>query len=461
MQKKSYEMDMCTGSLWSKILLFSIPLMLSGILQLLFNAADIVVVGRYAGSTSLAAVGSTSSLINLLTNLFIGLSIGSNVLIARYYGAKNLEATHKTLHTSILFSLISGCILTVIGITLANPLLTLMGTPGDVLHLSALYMRIYFLGMPAMMLYNFGSAILRGIGDTKRPLYFLTISGAVNVVLNLCFVIIFQMNVAGVALATVISQCISAGLIVRSLMKQQGACHLEIHDLHIDKEQLLKMIEVGLPAGIQGAIFSISNVLIQSSINSFGSIAMAGNTAASNIESFIYISMNSIYQTALSFTSQNLGAKKYHRINRILAICLGIVTIIGMTMGWTTLCFGTKLLGIYSADSEVIHFGLIRLSIICTSYFLCGTMDVVVGSLRGLGYSIMPMLVSLIGACGLRVVWIFTIFKWHRSLETLYISYPITWMITFIAHLICYFVIYKKKIQPAIIQEKVVSSHCI
>lgn len=441
-------MDMCTGPLWRKILLFSIPLMLSGILQLLFNAADIVVVGRYVGSNALASVGATSSLINLLTNLFIGLSIGSNVLIARYYGAKNIEATRETLHTSILLSLISGLILAFIGVILANPLLSLMGTPDDVLHLATLYMRIYFLGMPAVMLYNFGSAILRGIGDTKRPLYFLTLSGIVNVILNLCFVIIFQMSVAGVALATVISQCLSAGLIVRSLMKQQGACHLELHNLRIHKDKMLKMIEIGLPAGIQGAIFSISNVLIQSSINSFGSIAMAGNTAASNIESFIYISMNSIYQTALSFTSQNFGAKKYHRINRILAICLTLVTLIGIVLGWTTLHFGTHLLGIYSSDSEVIRFGLMRMSIICTTYFLCGVMDVIVGLLRGLGYSILPMFVSLIGACGLRILWIFTIFSWHRSLQTLYISYPITWVITFIAHLICYFIVYKKKIQP-------------
>ena len=446
MLKKSYEMDMCHGSLWGKILLFSIPLVLSGILQLLFNAADIVVVGQYAGSTALAAVGATSALINLLTNVFIGLSIGSNVIIARYYGAKDIKATSATLHTSILLGLISGLILAFIGVILARPLLSLMGTPNDVLSLATLYMQIYFLGMPAIMLYNFGSAILRAIGDTKRPLYFLTFSGIINVLLNLCFVIVFKLSVAGVALATVTAQCISALLILLSLIREKGACHLDLHQLHLHKDKVVEILNVGLPAGIQGAIFSISNVLIQSSINSFGSIAMAGNTAASNIESFIYISMNSIYQTSLSFTSQNLGAKQYHRIGKILRICLTIVIAIGMGMGALALYFGPQLLGIYSSDPEVIRYGLKRMSVICTTYFLCGMMDVIVGSLRGLGYSMLPMIVSLIGACGLRIIWIFTIFQCHRTLWMLYVSYPITWMITFTAHLICYLIIRHKKL---------------
>lgn len=449
MAKKTYEMDMCNGPLLSKILIFSIPLMLSGILQLLFNAADIVVVGQYAGSTALAAVGATSALINLLTNVFIGLSVGSNVLIARYYGAKDHRSTSETLHTSILMSLISGIFLAFLGITLAKPLLTLMGTPDDVLNQAALYMRIYFLGMPVMMLYNFGSAILRAIGDTKRPLYFLAFAGIVNVLLNLGFVIWFQMGVAGVALATVLSQCISATLIILSLMKQEGDCHLELTKLHITKDKLFQIMQVGLPAGIQGAIFSISNVLIQSSVNSFGSVAMAGNTAASNIEGFIYSSMNALYQTNLSFTSQNYGGKQYHRIGKVLGLCLAIVILVGLCMGLSMLHFGKQLLGIYSSDSEVIAFGLKRMGVICTTYYLCGMMDVMVGSIRGLGYSILPMMVSLIGACGLRIIWIFTIFQWQRSLFTLYISYPITWMITFIAHVLCYAIIYRKKIKKA------------
>lgn len=449
MQKKSYEMDMCHGPLLGKILIFSIPLILSGILQLLFNAADIVVVGRYAGSNALAAVGATSALINLLINVFIGLSIGSNVLIARYYGAKNEVATEETLHTSILLSLLSGLFLAVIGCLLSGPLLVLMGTPEDVLPLATLYMKIYFLGMPAMMLYNFGSAILRAIGDTKRPLYFLTISGVINVVLNLIFVIEFQMSVAGVALATVIAQCISALLIILTLMCQEGPCHLNLKALRLSKTRVGEIAQVGLPAGIQGAIFSISNVLIQSSINSFGSVAMAGNTASANIEGFIYISMNSIYQTSLSFTSQNYGAKQYDRISKILKICLGIVICIGLSLGTLALVFRYPLLGIYSSDSEVIAFGIKRLSIICSTYFLCGIMDVIVGTLRGLGYSMLPMIVSLIGACGLRILWIFTIFQCHHTLGMLYISYPITWIITFCAHMICYFMIKHGKLHPA------------
>lgn len=449
MQKKTYEMDMCHGPLLSKILIFTIPLMLSGILQLLFNAADIVVVGQYAGNTALAAVGSTGSLINLLTNVFIGLSVGSNVLVARYYGAKNQQATSETVHTSILLSLISGIFLAFIGILLAKPLLTLMGTPDDVLSQAALYMRIYFLGMPVMMLYNFGSAILRAIGDTKRPLYFLAFSGMVNVVLNLYFVIFLHLGVAGVALATVISQCLSAILIVLCLMREEGACHLALHKLHITKDQFFLILQVGLPAGLQGAIFSISNVLIQSSINSFGSTAMAGNTAAANLEAFIYTAMNSLYQTNLSFTSQNFGAKKYPRIHKILWLCLGLVIVVGFSMGGLTYLFGHQLLGIYTSDIEVIEYGLKRMAVICTTYYLCGMMDVMVGSLRGLGYSIMPMMVSLMGACGLRIVWIFTVYQWHRSLFMLYISYPITWMITFSAHVICYWCFGRAKIKTA------------
>lgn len=440
-------MDMCHGPLFSKMLLFSVPLILSGFLQLLFNAADIVVVGRYAGSTALAAVGATSSLINLLTNVFIGLSIGSNVLIARYYGAKNIQAIQETLHTSILLSLISGTVLAFIGVFLAKPLLTLMGTPNDVLGQSALYMRIYFLGMPVMMLYNFGSAILRAIGDTKRPLYFLAVAGGVNVILNLFFVIVFHLDVAGVALATVISQCISACLIILVFMKQEGPCHLVLKKLKLTKDKTLKIIEIGLPAGFQGAIFSISNVLIQSSINSFGSIAMAGNTASANIEGFIYSAMNALYQTNLSFTSQNYGAKQSSRINKVLGLCLLIVVSVGLCLGTTALHFGPTLLSIYSSDPEVIEFGMIRLSVICSTYFLCGMMDVIVGSIRGLGYSILPTIVSLIGACGLRILWIFTIFKLYHSLFILYISYPISWVITFSAHMVCYLIWGRRKIK--------------
>ena len=443
-KEKSYEMDMCHGPLFGKILMFSIPLMLSGILQLLFNAADVVVVGRFAGSQSLAAVGSTSSLINLLINVFIGLAVGVNVLIARYYGAGQEREVSDTVHTAVLLSLVSGVFLCIIGVVLAKPLLELMGTPADVLDKSVLYMRVYFLGMPVLLLYNFGSSILRAIGDTKRPLYYLMAAGVVNVVMNLFFVIVLDMDVAGVALATVLSQCISAGCIVRCLMKSTGCFRLYPKQLHIDKDKLVRIVRIGLPAGMQGAIFSISNVLIQSSVNSFGSIAMAGNTAASNVEGFVYTAMNAMHQTAVSFTSQNLGGRQYERIKRVLLECLAIVTVIGVVMGNGVYLLGEEILGIYSSDAEVVQYGILRLSVICTTYFLCGTMDTIVGVIRGLGYSVMPMIVSLVGACGLRVLWVMTVFQWQRSLLTLYISYPISWGITFSVHVICYLIVSKR-----------------
>lgn len=436
--KKSYEIDMTNGPLLGKILLFSVPLMLSGILQLLFNAADIIVVGRFAGSGALAAVGSTSSLINLLINVFVGLSVGVNVLVARYYGAQNDRGVSETVHTAVMTSILSGLILVVIGICLANPLLRLMGTPDDVLNQAVLYMRIYFLGMPVLMVYNFGAAILRAIGDTRRPLYFLFVSGVVNVVLNLFFVIGLGMGVDGVAWATVISEHISALLVLKSLMDAPGSMKLNIRKLKIYPKKLKRIVKIGLPAGMQGAIFAISNVLIQSSVNSFGSIAMAGNTASANIEGFVYTAMNAVYQTNLSFTSQNLGGQKYSRINRIMYICLGVVTAVGVILGAAAVLGGNGLLGIYSSDPQVLHYGMLRLEIICGTYFLCGIMDCMVGSLRGLGYSIIPMFVSLTGACGFRVLWVFTVFAAYHSLDVLYLSYPVSWAITAFAHMVTF-----------------------
>ncbi len=441
---KSYEMDMCSGPILGKVLVFALPLMLSGVLQLLFNAADVIVVGRFAGSQSLAAVGSTSSLINLLINLFIGLSVGVNVLVAKYYGAKDEKEVSLTVHTAITTSLISGFLLIAVGVGASRPLLLMMGTPEDVIEKSVLYMRIYFAGMPVVMLYNFGSAILRAIGDTKRPLYYLLAAGVVNVILNLFFVISLNMDVAGVALATVISQCISAGLIIRCLAKSEGGLRLHLKKLRIDKRKLGQITRIGLPAGMQGAIFSISNVLIQSSVNSFGSTVMAGNTAASNIEGFVYTAMNAVYQSNLSFTSQNVGGKKFGRLNKILFVCLGVVTATGMLLGFGAIGGARGLLGIYSSDPEVISYGMKRLLIICSTYFICGWMDTVVGSLRGMGYSMLPMVVSLTGACLFRVVWIFTVFSRFHSLTVLYISYPISWIITVAAHLLCYFRLRKK-----------------
>lgn len=443
--KKSYEMDMCNGPIFKKLLIFALPLMLSGILQLLFNAADIVVVGKFTGSHALAAVGSTGALINLFVNVFIGFSIGTNVLVAQYFGAKDEKNVQETVHTSILLGIVGGLILIVAGIVFAKPMLEWMDTPDNVLEHAVLYMRIYFVGMPAMLVYNFGAAILRAIGDTKRPLYYLLSAGVINVVLNLFFVIVLDMGVAGVATATVASQVVSAVLIVRCLMQSEGIYRLNLHELKLHRKKLVRIVQIGLPAGLQGAVFSLSNVLIQSSVNSFGSVAMAGNTAAGNIEGFVYTSMNAIYQTALSFTSQNVGGGRQDRIPKIIFQCMAIVIVIGAVMGNLAYQCGPFLLGIYSSDPEVIQFGMSRMQIICQWYFLCGIMDVAVGILRGLGYSVIPMLVSLTGACGLRVLWIFTVFAWKHSLFVLYLSYPITWIVTFTVHLICLLVIWKRK----------------
>lgn len=431
---------MCNGPLLGKILLFSVPLMLSGILQLLFNAADIVVVGRFAGNEALAAVGSTGSLNNLIVNVFMGLSIGTSIMVARYYGAQDWKSIREIVHTSMLVSFICGVALIFIGIFLAAPLLELMGTPPECLDQAVLYMRIIFIGMPAQMVYNFGAAILRAVGDTRRPLLFLLAAGIVNVLLNLFFVIVFHMDTAGVALATIISQSISAVLVVLCLMRSHAPYRLRFRRLRVRKAQLLQIIRVGLPAGIQGAVFSVSNVLIQSSINSFGSLAVGGNTAASNIEGFVYTSMNSLYQASLSFTSQNVGAGKLQRVVPILLRCLGVVLTVGVGLSGLALLFNHQLLGIYSSDQEVIRYGLGRLEVVCATYFLCGMMDVVCGSVRGLGSSVVPTIVSLTGACGLRILWIYTIFAENRTLFFLYLSYPITWVITFSAHLVCFFI---------------------
>lgn len=445
MSGRKYEMDMCNGPLLSKILIYAVPLIVSGILQLLFNAADMVVAGRFAGNVALGAVGATSSLINLLINVFIGMSVGTNVLVAHFFGANRKEELGQTVHTSIALSLISGVVLGIAGFCLAGPLLSLMGTPDDILPHAVIYMQIYFIGVPGMLLYNFGSAILRAVGDTKRPLYYLLFAGVINVFMNLFFVIVMQIGVAGVALATILSQFISAALVIRCLLKEEGAYRLDIRSIRLYKDKVIRILRVGLPAGFQGAVFSISNVLIQSSVNSFGSIAVAGNTAAQNLEGFVYNAMNSFHQTALSFTSQNMGAKKMDRVKKIMWICVGCVTVLGMAMGFAGLYFANDLLSIYSTDSQVVAYGYQRLLIILSTYFMCGVMDVMVGSIRGMGYSIMPMVVSLLGACGLRVVWIFTVFAFCRSPQILYISYPVTWTVTFLVHFVCFMIGYKEK----------------
>jgi len=443
---KQYRMDMCSGPVLKKLLLFSLPLMASGVLQLLFNAADVIVVGNFAGDNSMGAVGSTSSLINLFTNLFVGLSVGVNVIAARAHGANSASDMQETVHTSMLLSVICGAALAVIGFILAPEMLVLMNATETQLPLAVTYLRIYFLGMPATMVYNFGAAILRAVGDTKRPLYFLTAAGFINVGLNLLFVIALKMDVAGVALATVISQCISAGLTVLCLIKDSAEIHLDLRKLKIHKRILLSVMRLGLPAGFQGTIFSLSNVVIQSSVNLFGDTVISGNSAASSIEGFIYMAMNTFYQAAISFTGQHMGAKKYDRIPRILASSLICVSVTGIVFGWAVFLLGRPLLGIYSNSSTVIDAGMVRLSVIATTYALCGAMDVMVGMLRGIGYSIMPMIVSLLGACGLRILWIATVFQIpeYHSAQTVYLSYPMSWGITLLVHIICYAVVWRR-----------------
>lgn len=444
MKEKSYEIDMTKGGLVGQMLIFALPLMLSSILQLLFNAADVIVVGRFAGSQSLAAVGSTTSLINLITNLFIGISIGCNVVVSRNYGAKKYEVVSQAVHTSIALGLFAGVILTVIGVGLAGTFLRLMGSPEDVIRLATLYLRIYFGGMTATMLYNFGAAVLRAVGDTRRPLIYLSLAGIVNVLLNLMFVIVFHMGVAGVGLATVISQCISAGLVIRCLLKESGCLKLAISKIRITGQILSQILRVGVPAGIQSSVFAISNVVIQSAINSFGSVVMAGSAAAANIEGFVYMAMNAFMQTSLTFTSQNYGAGNTKRVDKVIRNALIMVTITGLVLGNAAYLLGPQLLHLYATDPAVIAAGMLRLKCICVVYALCGIMDSLVGVLRGLNCVMIPMFSSLFGSCVLRLIWIATYFQTHHEQYVLYISYAITWIITIMAHVVCLIFVRKK-----------------
>ncbi len=437
-KKGSYEIDMTNGPLLGKIVRFAIPLALAGMLQLLFNAADIVVAGRFAGSQALAAVGSTGALNMLIVNLFMGLSVGVNVLVARFYGASSYKDLSETVHTAILTALACGVALVFIGIGLSRPLLTLMGTPADVIDQSVLYMRIVFAGMPALMLYNFGAAILRAVGDTQRPLYFLLMSGVINVLLNLFCVIVLHMGVAGVATATVVSQCISAVLVLMCLVRSNAPYRLDLKALRVYKNKLLQMTKIGVPAGIQGAMFSLSNVVIQSNINSFGSIAMAGSTAAGNIEGFVFTAEDAFAQAALSFTGQNYGAKKFDRINKVLINCLLLVTALGAVLGSAAYFCGRPLLGIYSTDPEVIDFGLQRMMLVCLPHFICGCMGVCTGCMRGLGSSFAPMIITIFGTCALRVVWVYTIFTLNPTWQMLFLSYPISWLVTGLVQFIAF-----------------------
>lgn len=437
---KANQINMTEGSIFGKLLQFSIPLIISSILQLLFNAADIVVVGRFAGDNSLAAVGSTGSLVNLLINAFTGLSIGTNVVAANYYGAKKNKEIKDTVHTAILVSIFCGIILTFIGVIFSKGILRLMKAPEEVLNLAALYLKIYFGGITATMVYNFGSALLRAKGDTKRPLYILLFAGVLNLILNCIFVIIFKMDVAGVSWATVISQVLSAILVIYLLVLEKDEFHLNLKQLHINRNILIQITKIGLPAGFQGIMFSFSNVIIQSSVNSFGSVLIAGNSAACNLEGFIYIAMNGFSQGTLTFCSQNMGAKKKDRISKVVWISQLCVIIIGATMGALFLFFGKQLLGIYSKSSQVVEAGMSRLWVIFTTYYLCGLMDTMANAIRGIGHSLMPVISSLIGACLFRIIWLSTFFQipQFHSPFTIFISYPISWIMTYVINIIWY-----------------------
>lgn len=443
---KSHQIDMTQGPIFSKLLKFSIPLIFSSILQLLFNAADVVVVGRFAGDNSLAAVGSTGSLINLLVNLFMGLSVGTNVLAANYFGQGNKQNLQNTVHTSMLLSVISGLILTIIGVSFATSILRFMQTPDEVLKLASLYLRIYFGGITFSMIYNFGSALLRAQGDTKRPLVILFIAGIVNVVLNLVFVICFNLDVAGVAYATVISQAISATLVVIILIKDDGDFKLNLKKLSINAHILGKIIKIGVPAGFQGIMFSFSNIIIQSAVNSFGPTLIAGNSAAISLEGFVYTSMNGFSQGALTFTSQNLGAGKKDRIKKVVIISQLSIVVIGLVLGWLGILFDNQLLSIYTKSPDVIEAGKSRMIVIFSTYFLCGIMDAMANSIRGCGHSLLPAIVTIFGVCILRIAYLATFFRLPQFHSPFYIflSYPISWAIAWIIHLFCFIVIFRK-----------------
>lgn len=438
MKNNKYEIDMCNGTLMDKLISFSLPLMLSGILQLLFNAVDIIVVGRFTGSQALAAVGSTTALINIFTNLFIGISLGANVLAARFYASGKEKEMSETVHTSITLALISGLVMALAGVLLARFALNLMGTPNDVIDQSVLYMRIYFLGMPFFMLYNYGAAIFRAVGDTKRPLFFLVISGMTNAVLNLVLVIVFHMGVAGVAIGTIVSQLISSILVLRCLYTSNTSYRLYFSKLGIKTQYLKQIFQVGIPAGIQSTVINLSNALLQSSVNSFGSVAMAGYTAANNIFGFLYMSVNAVTQSCMSFTSQNYGVKKLKRMDRVLLDCMILSVGVTLTLGCGAYFFGSELLKIYTSDADVIRCGVEVLAFTTVPYFCCGIMDLLPGALRGMGYSGVPMILSIIGTVGTRIVWIFGLFPAHRSLSFLFISYPVSWILTILMQAVCF-----------------------
>ena len=444
--------DLTQGPLLSGIIAYTVPIILTSVLQLLFNAADLVVVGRFRGSLAVGAVGATGALTNLIVNLFIGMSVGAGVSVAHAIGAKQEKQLHRIIHTALFVALAGGAVLTIVGVSLSGVFLRWMDTPAEILPLSATYMRIYFCGMTFTMVYNFCAAILRAAGDTKSPLIYLSTAGALNVVLNLFFVLICGMSVEGVALATIMSQAVSAVLVVRALMRRTDGCRLDLGQVIPHKAQLLRILRIGLPAGIQASLFSLSNVIIQSSINSFGDLAVSGNAAGANLDGFAYVTINAFSQTAVNYIGQNVGAKQYGRVRKIFLLCCLCVSIAGALVGGGIFLGRETLLRIYITDSpEAIAYGVIRLTFVCLPYFLCGLMDVTTGALRGMGASMAPMLISVLGVCGFRLGWIYTIFQNPRfhSLESLFASYPISWVLTFAIQFVVFLVIYRRHVKRA------------
>ena len=451
LQKK--EVDLTEGSVFRKILAFALPLVLSNILQALYNAADMVVVGLFAGDLPLGAVGATSALTNLMLNLFIALSVGTSVTVATAIGAQSRERAQKLVHTSMALALVCGVFVTVLGLTCSRQFLILMDTNPVLLDLSSTYMRIFFSGSIFSLVYNFGAAILRAAGDSRRPLYYLMISGLVNVVLNVFFVIVCGMTADGVALATVISQVLSAVLVVRALLRHTGDIRLFPRKIRFYGRETWDILRTGLPAGVQSTMFSISNTMIQTAVNSFDNpLLVSGNTAAMNIEGFVFTAMYAMHVTAVTAMGQNIGAGKYRRMNAVMGYCLLVVAVIGIVMGGASALLAEPLLDIYLTEREAMDFGISRLTLIGTTYFLCGLMDTLVGCQRGMGNTLVPMIVSVFGVCGIRIVWIYTVFAAHHTLPVLYLSYPVTWIITGVMQLVLCLVL-KHRIQRRAIQK--------
>ncbi|MBO5668564.1 MAG: MATE family efflux transporter [Lentisphaeria bacterium] len=425
--RESYEVDMCHGPLVRQMIRFSIPLMISGMLQLLFHAADLIVIGRFSSHEALAAIGATGSLTSLLVNVFIGLSVGTNVLVARYLGEKNRKETSRTVHTAVMSSFAGGIFLAIFGIMAARPVLSWMSTPPEILDKAVLYMSIYFAGMPVIMFYNFGSAIMQAFGDTTRPFYFLLLAGVINVLLNLFFVIVFHWDVAGVAAATVISQAVSAVLVLRVLKDMRGPCRVKWQALCVKWKNLREILWIGVPAGFQSSCFSISNVLIQSSLNTFGSAAMAGNIAWSSVENFGHSAINAVAQTVISFVSRNYGGRQYDRIKKVIRYALAGSCCIVFLWSVPMLIFSGPVLSIFNTNAEVIRWGILRAYCVVPFFFIAAVMQVNTGAMRGLGHSVEPSLISIFCICILRIIWLFTIFRWHPTMTVLLIGYPVTW----------------------------------